>query len=112
MKYSEAVKSSPASVELQDTVNLKFEALLQSVNEKFGSLLQSVNEKFEKQTAIFAEMLHKTIESIMQNMYKIIVQSLETTTSPTRKKKLPKNLDLSTSLPMQWDAGGKNVQDI
>ncbi|GBO07689.1 hypothetical protein AVEN_216956-1 [Araneus ventricosus] len=112
MKYSEAVKSSPASVELQDTVNLKFEALLQSVNDKFESLLQSVNEKFEKQTAIFAEMLHKTIESIMQNMYKIIVQSLETTTSPTRKKKLPKNLDLSTSLPMQWDAGGKNVPDI
>ncbi|GBM69746.1 hypothetical protein AVEN_184336-1 [Araneus ventricosus] len=29
MKYSEAVKSPPASVELQDTVNLKFEALLQ-----------------------------------------------------------------------------------
>ncbi|GBL79142.1 hypothetical protein AVEN_258042-1 [Araneus ventricosus] len=106
MKYSEVVKSPPASAELQNTVTLKFEALLQSVNEKFESLIQSVNEKFEKQTAIFAEMLHKTIESIMQNMYKIIVQSLETTTSPTRKKKLPKNLDLSTSLPMQWDAGG------
>ncbi|GBN54861.1 hypothetical protein AVEN_192988-1 [Araneus ventricosus] len=87
MKYSEAVKSSPASVELQEAVNLKFEALLQSINEKFESLLQSVNEKFEKQTAIFAEILHQTIESIMQNMYKIIVQSLETTTSPTRKKK-------------------------
>ncbi|GBO31372.1 hypothetical protein AVEN_203977-1 [Araneus ventricosus] len=112
MKYSEVVKSLPASAELQNTVTLKFEALLQSVNEKFESLIQSVNEKFEKQTAIFAEMLHKTIETIMQNMYKIIVQSLETTTSPTRKKKLPKNLDLSTSLPMQWDAGGKNVQDI
>ncbi|GBN37012.1 hypothetical protein AVEN_74995-1 [Araneus ventricosus] len=28
MKYSEAVKSSPASTELQDTVNSKFEALL------------------------------------------------------------------------------------
>ncbi|GBL98769.1 hypothetical protein AVEN_8653-1 [Araneus ventricosus] len=68
MKYSEVVKSPPASAELQNTVNLKFEALLQSVNEKFESLLQSVNEKFEKQTAIFAEMLHKTIESIMQNM--------------------------------------------
>ncbi|GBM95283.1 hypothetical protein AVEN_19028-1, partial [Araneus ventricosus] len=62
MKYSEAVKSSPSSVELQDTVNIKFEALLQSANEKFECLLQSVNEKFEKQTAIFAEMLHKTIE--------------------------------------------------
>ncbi|GBM05747.1 hypothetical protein AVEN_55838-1 [Araneus ventricosus] len=109
MKYSEVVKSPPASAELQNTVTLKFEALLQYVNEKFESLIQSVNEKFEKQTAIFAEMLHKTIESIMQNIYKIIVQSLETTTSPTRKKKLSKNLDLSTSLPMQWDAGGKNV---
>ncbi|GBM40996.1 hypothetical protein AVEN_250316-1 [Araneus ventricosus] len=112
MKYSEAVKNSPASAELQDTVNLTFESLLQSVNENSECLLQSANEKFEKQTAIFAEMLHKTIESIMQNMYKIIVQSLETNTSPTRKKKLPKNLDLSTSLPMQWDAGGKNGQDI
>ncbi|GBM07652.1 hypothetical protein AVEN_17316-1 [Araneus ventricosus] len=60
MKYSEAVKSSPASVELQDTVNLKFEALLQSVNDKFESLLQSVNEKFEKkQTAPLREMLEQ-----------------------------------------------------
>ncbi|GBL72944.1 hypothetical protein AVEN_128126-1 [Araneus ventricosus] len=123
MKYSEVVKSPPASAELQNTVNLKFEALLQSVTEKFECLLQSVtekfecllqsiNEKFEKQTAIFADMLHKTIESIMQNMYKIIVQSLEANTSPTRKKKLPKNLDLSSSLPMQWDAGGKNAYVI
>ncbi|GBL93901.1 hypothetical protein AVEN_153657-1 [Araneus ventricosus] len=90
MKYSEAVKSSPASVELQDTVNLKFEALLQSLNEKFECLLQSVNEKFEKQTAIFVEMLHKTIESIMQNMYKFIVRSLETNILPTRKKNYPR----------------------
>ncbi|GBN66381.1 hypothetical protein AVEN_141068-1 [Araneus ventricosus] len=109
MKYSEVVKSPPASAELQNTVNLKFEALLQSVTEKFECLLQSINEKFEKQTAISADMLHKTIESIMQNMYKIIVQSLETNTSSTRKKKLPKNLDLSSSLNMQWDEGGKNA---
>ncbi|GBM25355.1 hypothetical protein AVEN_12297-1 [Araneus ventricosus] len=108
MKYSEGVKSSPASTELQDTVNLKFEALLQSVNEKFECLLQSVNEKFEKQTAI----LLKTIESIMQNMYKIIVQSPNTNTSPTRKKKLPMKLDLSSNLPMQWDAGGQNAQNV
>ncbi|GBM61159.1 hypothetical protein AVEN_102465-1 [Araneus ventricosus] len=112
MKYSEAVKSSPASTELQDTVNLKFEALLQSVNEKLECLLKSVNEKFEKQTAIFADMLHKTIESIMQNMYKIIVQSPNTNTSPSRKKKLPLKLDLCSSLPMQWDAGGQNAQNV
>ncbi|GBL94878.1 hypothetical protein AVEN_197551-1 [Araneus ventricosus] len=112
MKYSEAVKSSPASTELQDTVNLKFEALLQSVNEKFECLLQSVNEKFEKQTAIFVDMLHKTIESIMENMYKIIAQSPTTNTSPSRKKKLPMKLDLSSSLPIQWDAGGQNAQNV
>ncbi|GBL83862.1 hypothetical protein AVEN_100778-1 [Araneus ventricosus] len=109
MKYLEVVKSPPASAELQNTINLKFEAILQSVNDKFECLLQSISEKFEKQTAIFADMLHKTIEFIMQNMYKIIVQSLESNTSPTRKKKLPKNLDLSSSLPMQWDAGGQNA---
>ncbi|GBM86775.1 hypothetical protein AVEN_146894-1 [Araneus ventricosus] len=109
MNYSETVKVLPASAELQETVTSKFEALIQSVNEKFERLLQAVNEKLETQTATFAHMLHTTIESIMQNMYKIIVQSLETNTSPTRKKKLPKNLDLSSSLPMQWDAGGKNA---
>ncbi|GBO41010.1 hypothetical protein AVEN_91128-1 [Araneus ventricosus] len=112
MNYSASVKVSPAFTELQETVASKFEAFIQSVNVKFEGLLQAVNEKLEKQTTIFANMLHKTIESIMQTMYKIIVQSLETNTSPTRKKKLPKNLDLSTSLPMQWDADGKNVQDI
>ncbi|GBM37836.1 hypothetical protein AVEN_84537-1 [Araneus ventricosus] len=107
--YSETVKVLPASAELQETVTSKFEALIQSVNEKFERLLQAVNEKLEAQTATFANMLHTTIESIMQNMYKIVVQSLESNTSPTRKKKLPKNLDLSSSLPMQWDAGGKNA---
>ncbi|GBN52591.1 hypothetical protein AVEN_53525-1 [Araneus ventricosus] len=112
MKYLEAVKSSPASTELQDTVNLKFEALFQSVNKKFEFLLQSVNERFEKQTTIFADKLHKTIESIMQNMYKIIVQSPNTNTSPSGKKKLPMKLDLSSSLPMQWDAGGQSAQNV
>ncbi|GBL97704.1 hypothetical protein AVEN_61150-1, partial [Araneus ventricosus] len=96
MNYSESVKVLPASAELQETVASKFEALMQSVNEKFEGLLQAVNEKLETQTATFANILHKTIESIMQNMYKIIVQSLETNTPPTWKKKLPKNLDLST----------------
>ncbi|GBM17810.1 hypothetical protein AVEN_99683-1 [Araneus ventricosus] len=76
MKYSESVKVLPASTEIQDSVTSKFESLTQSANEKFEGLLQVVNEKFEKQTAIFANMLHKTIEFIMQNMYKIIVQSL------------------------------------
>ncbi|GBM09623.1 hypothetical protein AVEN_60261-1 [Araneus ventricosus] len=107
--YSETVKVLPASAELQETVTSKFEALIQSVNEKFERLLQAVNEKLEAQTATFANMLHTTIESIVQNMYKIVVQSLESNTTPTRKKKLPKNLDLSSSLPMQWDAGGKNA---
>ncbi|GBN00354.1 hypothetical protein AVEN_270122-1 [Araneus ventricosus] len=109
MNYSETVKVLPASAELQETVTSKFEALIHSVNKKFERLLQAVNEKLEAQTATFANMLHTTIESIMQNMYKIVVQSLESNTSPTRKKKLPKNLDLSSSLPMQWDAGGKNA---
>ncbi|GBN42503.1 hypothetical protein AVEN_207218-1 [Araneus ventricosus] len=86
MKYSESVKVSPASTELQETITSKFEALIQSVSEKIEGLLQAVNEKLEKQTSIFSNMLHKTIDSIMQNMYKIIVQSLETNTSPTRKK--------------------------
>ncbi|GBM99480.1 hypothetical protein AVEN_152241-1 [Araneus ventricosus] len=86
MNYSESVKVLPASTEIQDTVASRFEAHIQSVNEKFEGLLQAVNEKLEEQTTIFANMLHETFESIMQNMYKIIVQSLETNTSPTREK--------------------------
>ncbi|GBO38761.1 hypothetical protein AVEN_252273-1 [Araneus ventricosus] len=77
------------------------------VNEKFECLLQSINEKFEKQTAIFAEMLHKTIESIMQTMYKIIVQSLDIhkyITYPKKKttEKFGSQYKLSYAMGCRW----------
>ncbi|GBL82284.1 hypothetical protein AVEN_252454-1 [Araneus ventricosus] len=76
-KYAENVKTIPAVTNLEDTINAKFE-----------TLLQAINDRFEKQMAIFADMLQKSMDCVCQNLCKIIAQCVDSSSSPVRKKKL------------------------
>ncbi|GBO14945.1 hypothetical protein AVEN_109046-1 [Araneus ventricosus] len=87
-KYAETVKTMPAVSNLEDTINAKFE-----------SLLQAINDRFERYMAIFADMLQKSMDCICQNLCKIIAQCVDSSSSPVRKKKLFSNLcQMSPSL--------------
>ncbi|GBM70428.1 hypothetical protein AVEN_154427-1 [Araneus ventricosus] len=80
-KYSEMVKTMPAVTNIEDIINAKFE-----------TLLQAINDRFERQMAIFADMLQKSMDCICQNFCKIITQYVDPGSSPVRKKKLFSNL--------------------
>ncbi|GBO32965.1 hypothetical protein AVEN_180818-1 [Araneus ventricosus] len=93
--YSETVKTMPAVTNIEDTINAKFE-----------TLLQAINDRFERQMAIFADMLQKSMDCICQNFCKIITQCVDPGSSPVRKKKLFSNLRQMSNSINSWDAGG------
>ncbi|GBM97028.1 hypothetical protein AVEN_234751-1 [Araneus ventricosus] len=99
-KYSETVKTMPAVTNLDDTVNAKFE-----------TLLQAINDRFERQMAIFADILQKSMDCFYQNMCKIIAQCVDPSSSPVRRKKLFSNLRQMTGSITSWDAGSSNVTE-
>ncbi|GBM23957.1 hypothetical protein AVEN_198193-1 [Araneus ventricosus] len=90
----------PAVTNLEDTINAKFE-----------TLLQAINDRFERQMAVFADMLQKSIDCICQNLCKIIAQFVDPCSSPVRKKKLFSNLRQMSGYITSWDAGGSNVTE-
>ncbi|GBN88722.1 hypothetical protein AVEN_267385-1 [Araneus ventricosus] len=92
----------PAVTNLEDTMNVKFE-----------SLLQAINDRFKRQMAIFVDMLQNSMDCISQNLCRIIAQCVDSSSSPVRKKKLFSNLcQMSVSIT-SWDAGGsKNTEEI
>ncbi|GBL71609.1 hypothetical protein AVEN_273607-1 [Araneus ventricosus] len=93
-KYSETVKTMPAVSNIEDTINAKFE-----------TLLQAINGRLERQMAIFADMLQKSMDCICQNFCKILTQCVDPGSSPVRKK-LFSNLHQMSSSITSWDAGG------
>ncbi|GBO39799.1 hypothetical protein AVEN_126489-1 [Araneus ventricosus] len=99
-KYSETVKTMPAVTNLEDTINAKFE-----------TLLQAINDRFERQMTIFADMLQKSMDCICQNLCKIIAQFVDPSSSPVRKKKLFSNLRQMSGSITSWDAGGSNATE-
>ncbi|GBN40870.1 hypothetical protein AVEN_118495-1 [Araneus ventricosus] len=101
-KYSETVKTMPAVTNLEDTINAKFE-----------TLLQAINDRFERQMTIFADMLQKSMDCICQNFCKIMAQCVDPSSSPVRKKKLFSNLRQMSDSVTSWDAGGsKDTEDM
>ncbi|GBM70554.1 hypothetical protein AVEN_267244-1 [Araneus ventricosus] len=101
-KYSETVKTMPAVTNNEDTINAKFE-----------TILQAINDRFERQMAIFADMLQKSMDCICQNFCKIITQCVDPGSSPVRKKKLFSNLRQMSSSITSWDAGGsQDAEDM
>ncbi|GBO12760.1 hypothetical protein AVEN_125356-1 [Araneus ventricosus] len=91
----------PAVTNIEDTINAKIE-----------TLLQAINDRFERQVAIFADMLQKSMECICQNLCKIIAQCVDPSSSPVRNmKKLFSNLRQMSGSITSWDAGGSNVTE-
>ncbi|GBN13064.1 hypothetical protein AVEN_236671-1 [Araneus ventricosus] len=76
-KYAESVKTLPAVPNVEESLNAKFE-----------NLLKAVNARFEQQMQLFADMLQKSMNCIMQNFFKLLEQSVDPSLSPARKKKL------------------------
>ncbi|GBM35537.1 hypothetical protein AVEN_106762-1 [Araneus ventricosus] len=101
-KCAETVKTMPAVTNLEDSINAKFE-----------TLLQAINDRFERQMAIFADMLQKCMDCVCQNLCKIIAQCIDSSSSPVRKKKLFSNLCQMSGSITSWDAGGsKDTEDM
>ncbi|GBL80146.1 hypothetical protein AVEN_29133-1 [Araneus ventricosus] len=108
-KYAETVKTMPAVTNFEDTINAKFE-----------TLLQAINDRFERQMAIFADMLQKLylkncieFDLYLKNLCKIIAQCVDSSSSPVRKKKLFSNLCQMSGSITSWDAGGsKDTKDM
>ncbi|GBM04762.1 hypothetical protein AVEN_20205-1 [Araneus ventricosus] len=91
----------PAVTNLENTINAKFE-----------TLLKAMNDRFERQMAIFADMLQKSMDCICQNLCKIIAQCVDAS-SPVRKKKLISNLSQISVSITSWDARGlKDTEDM
>ncbi|GBL87572.1 hypothetical protein AVEN_165179-1 [Araneus ventricosus] len=92
----------PAVTNIEDTINAKFE-----------TLLQAINDRFERQMAIFADMLQKSMDCICQNFCKIITQCVDPGSSHVRKKKLFSNLRQMSNSINSWDAGGsQDAEDM
>ncbi|GBN88339.1 hypothetical protein AVEN_66766-1 [Araneus ventricosus] len=95
--YAESVKTLPAVCNIEESINAKFE-----------SLLKTVNDRFEQQLQLFADMLQKSMNCILQNFFKIFEQSIDPSLSPARKKKFMSKLNQISSTFSTWDAGGSS----
>ncbi|GBL73786.1 hypothetical protein AVEN_230761-1 [Araneus ventricosus] len=92
----------PAVTNLEDIINAKCE-----------TLLKAINDRFERQMTIFADILQKSMDSICQNLCKIISQCVDSSSSPVRKKKLFSDLSHMFGSITSWDAGGsKDTEDM
>ncbi|GBM26444.1 hypothetical protein AVEN_126948-1 [Araneus ventricosus] len=96
-KYAESVKTLPAIPNIEESLNAKFE-----------NLLKAVNARFEQQMQLFADMLQKSMNCIMQNFFKLLEQSVDPSLSPARKKKLLSKFNQISSTLSTWDAGGSS----
>ncbi|GBN17051.1 hypothetical protein AVEN_63798-1 [Araneus ventricosus] len=94
-KYAESVKTLPAVSNIEESLNAKFE-----------NLLKTINDRFERQMQLFADMLQKSMNCILQNFFKIFEQSVDPSLSPARKKKLLSKFNQISSTLSTWDAGG------
>ncbi|GBM83339.1 hypothetical protein AVEN_217194-1 [Araneus ventricosus] len=96
-KYAESVKTLPAVSNIEESINAKFE-----------NLLKAVNDRFEQQMQLFADMLQKSMNCILQNFFKIIEQSVDPSSSPARKKTFLSKLNQISNTFTPWDAGGSS----
>ncbi|GBM97155.1 hypothetical protein AVEN_195496-1 [Araneus ventricosus] len=96
-KYAESVKTLPAIPNIEDCLNAKFQ-----------NLLKAVNDRFEQQMQLFADMLQKLMNCILQNFFKLLEQSVDPSLSPARKKKLLCKFNQISSTLSTWDAGGSS----
>ncbi|GBM14669.1 hypothetical protein AVEN_97181-1 [Araneus ventricosus] len=96
-KYAESVKTLPALCNIEESINAKFE-----------NLLKTVNDRFEQQMQLFANMLQKSMNCILQNFFKIFEQSVDPSLPPARKKKFLSKLNQISSTFSTWDAGGSS----
>ncbi|GBL74157.1 hypothetical protein AVEN_231045-1 [Araneus ventricosus] len=96
-KYAESVKTLPAIPNIEESLNAKFE-----------NLLKAVNDRFEQQMQLFADMLQKSMNCILQNFFKLLEQSVDPSLSPARKKKLLSKFNQISSTLSTWDAGGSS----
>ncbi|GBL88788.1 hypothetical protein AVEN_158916-1 [Araneus ventricosus] len=95
-KYAESVKTLPAVCNIEESINAKLENLLKTVNDRF------------EQMQLFADMLQKSMNCILQNFFKIFEQSVDPSLSPARKKKFLSKLNQISSTFSTWDAGGSS----
>lgn len=103
-KYTETVKTLPIFANFDGTMHAKFE-----------TVLIAVNDWFEQHMVIFANMVQKSMDYIFQNIYKILPQCVDSSSSGTRKKKIISNLrQVSSSLTSCYARGWgyKDTEDM